>query len=356
MAPEGGLQWRQLAQDGVQFANSNYQDSLNQPIYIAPGNRVDLLVKAPLSATSTSILVQPVMGRSQVKPTPADPTPPGGADPKPGVVLMSVTVAGPAVIPPRGQQPEMQFLQQAPRQPKFLQDIGVDELMRNNFTTQKLIFGSKPPGTAEQHTINGIQFQNGQALVTVPLGAVQEWKIVNTTNGVTGPGTIDHPFHIHVNPFQITEVFDPNEKLVDPETGQLEKVLVNDKTQAVPRYVTSAADFSTNEAFKKRQCLLDIRDENTWKPCGPATAPSNLVWWDVFAIPSARVPVDVNNKPIAGPDGKPIVIPGFFRMRSRFVDYPGLYVLHCHILVHEDRGMMFSVRVGQPTVSLVKHH
>ena len=35
-------------------------------------------------------------------------------------------------------------------------------------------------------------------------------------------------------------------------------------------------------------------------------------------------------------------------MRSRFVDYPGLYVMHCHILIHEDRGMMFSVEVIKP--------
>ena len=32
---------------------------------------------------------------------------------------------------------------------------------------------------------------------------------------------IDHPFHIHINPFQITEVFDPNEGLVDPATNAL---------------------------------------------------------------------------------------------------------------------------------------
>ena len=32
-------------------------------------------------------------------------------------------------------------------------------------------------------------------------------------------------------------------------------------------------------------------------------------------------------------------------MRSRFVDYPGYYVLHCHILAHEDRGMIATVSV-----------
>jgi FtsP/CotA-like multicopper oxidase with cupredoxin domain len=63
----------------------------------------------------------------------------------------------------------------------------------------------------------------------------------------------------------------------------------------------------------------------------------------VFAIPSSR-----ND---AGP-----TIPGYFKMRSRFVDYPGLYVMHCHILIHEDRGMMFSVEVVRRKATTVRHH
>jgi FtsP/CotA-like multicopper oxidase with cupredoxin domain len=39
-------------------------------------------------------------------------------------------------------------------------------------------------------------------------------------------------------------------------------------------------------------------------------------------------------------------IPGYFKMRSRFVGYTGYYVLHCHILAHEDRGMMTVVQVA----------
>ena len=42
-----GLQWMQLAQDGVQFTHDNYQKSKNLPFLMASGNRVDLLVKAP---------------------------------------------------------------------------------------------------------------------------------------------------------------------------------------------------------------------------------------------------------------------------------------------------------------------
>jgi hypothetical protein len=68
-----------------------------------------------------------------------------------------------------------------------------------------------------------------------------------------------------------------------------------------------------------------------------------LIWWDVFAIPSARVA------------SNGAVIPGYFKMRSRFVDYPGSYVFHCHILIHEDRGMMFTVEVKPLDVENHRH-
>jgi FtsP/CotA-like multicopper oxidase with cupredoxin domain len=60
----------------------------------------------------------------------------------------------------------------------------------------------------------------------------------------------------------------------------------------------------------------------------------------VFPIPSARAVFSTVNGTT-----KLAKIPGYFRMRSRFVDYSGQYVIHCHILVHEDRGMMNVVEV-----------
>jgi FtsP/CotA-like multicopper oxidase with cupredoxin domain len=344
MAPEG-LEWRQLAQDGVQLANGNYRNSLNKPFYLAPGNRVDLLVKAPLKQMTADILVQNVMGRSQVKPTPAAPN---AGDPKPGFAIMSVNVSGDPVMRD-GKPAQMQFLGRAPTQPVFLQDISEQELWKSNYSGKKFEFNSKTQSPM-QHTINNIQFQDNLAVVHVMLGAVEEWKISNSTNTAVGPGIIDHPFHIHINPFQIPEVFDPNQNLVDPKTGQLEAVLdpVSKTTTAVPRYVTDPAILKDpNNPFAKRQCFLDPKNKATWSvtgACGPQPPQTNLIWWDVFAIPSARV----------APDGT--VIPGYFTMRSRFVDYAGLYVLHCHILVHEDRGMMFSVQVMPRTPILLQHH
>ena len=337
MAPSG-FAWRQLAQDGVQLANSNYQGDQNFPFYLAPGNRVDLLVQAPMQEMQANVLIQAVMGRAQVKPTPTNPTP---SDPNPGKPLMSVNVSGPPVTL-NGQAAQMPFLTHAPQFPIFLADVTDEELSHNAHASKTLIFNSKKGGNPEQHTINGIQFHEGDTDVWVMLNRAEEWRIENTTAKKVGPGIIDHPFHIHINPFQITEVFDPNESLVDPLTGQLVGELVNGKTVPVPTYVT------VKSALKDpRQCYLDPEDPDTWKPCHPSPQ-TNLIWWDVFAIPSglyAPTKTDPKN-----------VIPGYFKMRSRFVDYPGFYVLHCHILPHEDRGMMFTVEVIKPRPIPVQHH
>src|SRR5262249_48245601 len=130
------------------------------------------------------------------------------------------------------------------------------------------------------------------------------------------PGTVDHPFHIHINPFQITEVFDPNEVL--PGTNTYKYVFDG---KAGPG-----------------QCPLDLDKPDTWKPCDSTPSTNGRIWWDVFTIPSARAV-------FYDGDSKMKVVPGYFKMRSRFVDYTGVYVLHCHILAHEDRGMMTIVEV-----------
>ena len=184
------------------------------------------------------------------------------------------------------------------------------------------------------HTIDGHKF-DGNIGQVVLLNTVEEWKIVNKTvnggvqNGMPvttdPPGVVDHPFHIHINPFQIVEFFDPNE------------VLPN----GAPRYIFSGT-------AGNGQCLLDLSNPETWKPCdsGPKT---NLIWWDVFPIPSARA-VFIGT----GPNAQVTVVPGYFKMRSRFVDYTGQYVIHCHILAHEDRGMMTIVQVV-PFTSAYSH-
>jgi FtsP/CotA-like multicopper oxidase with cupredoxin domain len=254
-------------------------------------------------------------------------------------------------------QQGMPFLTEskAPEMPKFLGDITDDELKADNYITRKLVFKSKAANTPVQHTINDVQFANGHARLRILLGTTEEWTVVNETvapglaNEGPPQGPIDHPLHIHINPFQVTEVFDPNEQLTDSAGNPT----------GVNRYF-----FTGTNRQDPSQCELDPDDRTTWQEGGKlprkddgsvnrdhACYPKkkNLGWWDVFAIPSARPGPDRD-------DGSHEIIPGYYKMRSRFVDYPGLYVTHCHILIHEDRGMMFAVEVIRTKSAPVEHH
>jgi hypothetical protein len=129
------------------------------------------------------------------------------------------------------------------------------------------------------------------------------------------------------------------------------------------------------------QCALDPYNDGTWRSmtwvpgthatkgvpakaatCVPTPAPKHNIWWDVFPIPSGQT----TTFPVLDKDGQPVIdpktnkpklvkVPGYFKMRSRFVDYAGYYVLHCHILAHEDRGMMTVVEVS-PAPLPYSHH
>jgi FtsP/CotA-like multicopper oxidase with cupredoxin domain len=327
--PEG-FTWRQLAQDGVQFAPDNYEKSENKPLKIAAGNRVDLLVKAPAKPHQpmAPVIVEPNIAAAEITIVPNAQTIGYLSAPPPPVPLLWVEVSG--------QGPEMQLIPKeklAPL-PKYLTDI-TDDQVKN---TRTITFASGPPRSAKQHTIDGMQFSETDKSDWVQvkdLNTVEEWTIVNNTTFQP----IDHPFHIHINPFQITEVFDPNQ-VVNTSNGPAYKYVLTAGTQLAPG-----------------QCYIDPQKPDTWKPCD-STPTTQRIWWDVFPIPSGRSATDANGSPINGPDGKQIVIGGHFKMRSRFVDFPGVYVLHCHILAHEDRGMMTIVAVAQPPAALenVHHH
>lgn len=97
--------------------------------------------------------------------------------------------------------------------------------------------------------INGQAFDHHRIDTQVALNAVEDWEIINT-------GTMAHPFHVHVNTFQV----------------------ISRNGQPVPY----------------------------------------AAWKDVVSVsPGERV-----------------------RIRMAFQDYPGKTVYHCHVLDHEDRGMM----------------
>lgn len=315
-----GFTWRQTAQDGVQFDNGNYVGRAQRPVFVGAANRVDLLVKAPAAG---GIFPFTVVGNTSVSAAQNGQTP---------AVLFNINVAGTG--------PAMNLVAAMPARPAYLTDILAREVNPDN--ARRLIFNTtETSGGAAQHTINGVKFDEGGATVDIPtLNSVGEWTIANASTVA-----LDHPFHIHVNPFQVTEVFDPNAPLLGPNGIPLR----NAQNQTIPVYMVS----TTQPTLQPGQCWVNPNDNTTWKPCaaaGGSPARTNI-WWDVFPIPSGIV------FPVGAPAAQQITIPGYFKMRTRFVDYGGSFVLHCHILAHEDRGMMFQVNIGPKVVNAhMQHH
>ncbi len=131
--------------------------------------------------------------------------------------------------------------------------------------------------------VNGAPYNPGEVNQTLILGDVQEWHIKSYNPTATGEAAVQHPFHIHVNPFQIISITDKN--------GVDVSALTDTKAPTIGQY-----------------------------------AGLKGVWKDtIMATPGYTV-----------------------KTRTRYQRYIGEYVLHCHILDHEDQGMMQNVKVVLP--------
>jgi hypothetical protein len=62
---------------------------------------------------------------------------------------------------------------------------------------------------------------------------------------------------------------------------------------------------------------------------------------DTLTLPVAAVSPSA---PPVDPMSPITITPASFVVRQRYRQFTGQYVLHCHFLGHEDRGMMFSVQ------------
>ena len=311
------VHWNQTAQDGVQFVAANYDPGNTRghgyggkrqdaQIYLAPANRADLLVQAPSTPGKYDLIVQAGVCRN--------PACGGTAQTE---VLLTVSVEGPAIPTAMPFIPIEKF----PVLPTLLHAIPAGDVYHH----RDLVFAD----FGGQLHINKKQFNDHVVNQTMQLNAIEEWTVSNLDGGK------EHPFHIHINPFQIVEVFEPQG--ADAQPGG--------------------------------KCPADPVKPATWKPCTVQT--KNFEWWDTFAIPASRtdqLPASVCTTQAACPDtikdnpnltcasgSCSVTIPGHFKLRTKFVDFTGQYVLHCHILTHEDRGMMELIQVV-PGYSPYTHH
>lgn len=210
-----------IAEDGSPVWEVEQRDRLLMP----PGKRFDVLVQGGRP------------GRYALKAYRYE-----GFAPLPTVDLAYLTVAGPEAAPTQAIPATL------PTTVRRLDDAKVSK--RRKFTFS---FGRDP--RVFRALINGRQFDPHETNVAPILGTVEEWTLVNASDE-------DHPFHIHVNDFQVMSV--------------------------------------DGKPYRARG-LQDVVD-----------------------IPA---------------NGGRVVI------RNSFDDYTGHFVFHCHILGHEDAGMMKTIEV-----------
>ena len=145
------------------------------------------------------------------------------------------------------------------------------------------------------------QYDSNRLDRKLTLGGVDEWTIQSHLAG--------HPFHIHVNPFQIVSITDPNGKDVSAP-GSID-------------------DYNPPALLKPT-------------PPDPQYAGLKGVWKDTLWIKSFL--------------GTANATEGVYtiKVRTRYERYIGAFVIHCHILDHEDQGMMQNVAVVLPDRPITK--
>lgn len=254
----GGLNFNEIAVDGLPLGEVRTKSQLS----LYPGYRSDALVQAPAGAGGEFWLVD-------------DRAPTGNAagSTNPLRLIARFFVSGSNVA---GSLPTSASL--AGQRLTPIQDSEATG-------TQHAFYGIVPVAGGvkffvSQDDLSATQVPTGREFDptetrTLTLTKTERW-IVGTRNGGGIPAA--HPFHIHINPFYITEVRDANQ-------------------------------------------------------------------------------VDVTNSEVGGPTWRDTLAmkPGYtYKLLTRYEDFAGSFVNHCHILDHEDNGMMEKVTIaaaGGPSIA-----
>ena len=322
-----GLEYRQIAWDGITFSPVNYKcqtlysfnptqklnpynpadptNPANQPAFscnpdpsappapvISPGNRVDYLVTVPAETTKAP------QGQKGRKLTVRREVVGGMGDLGQRKILLRDDALAPGdaepplftVVIADGTAAKVEFPDPAkwPRA-SYLSNITDAEVATNppiSIKWQQFVADSDP-AMAWPYGVRAFTtfFINGKQFDSSCANVTTKLDTAAewTISNVT---KLNHPFHIHTNPVQLVEF----NGATLPPAG---------KTEPEP------------------------------------------VWMDTIALPQAILSPNAAPKNLTTPI---TITPVSLKLRQRYEEFTGQYVLHCHFLGHEDRGMMFSVQ------------
>jgi suppressor of ftsI len=180
-----GFEMYLIGQDGINLLRpERVGEDLKSALRMAPGNRNEVLIRAPLKSTTSTLTALPQMPESPKVLSEAM----GEMMSSPEIALASFVVSGAPAnmsIPERLPTPKREY--------PLIRD---DEIVQR----RKVVFTMK---NGVRSILTGIEFLIGGQLYsetridnTVRLGTAEEWALVNNSDGI-------HPFHIHVNSFEV---------------------------------------------------------------------------------------------------------------------------------------------------------
>jgi FtsP/CotA-like multicopper oxidase with cupredoxin domain len=182
-----------IGQDGINLLRPERAgDDLKSAIRMAPGNRNELLITAPVRPTHGTLraLEQRPRSPNLMSETMGE--------------MMSAPEIGIARFEVSGEPRRMAIPESLPvpiREYPLIQD---SEIVARRTVTFSMSTGSKRIIDGFEYLIDGELYQEGKVDPTVKAGTAEEWQIVNNSDGI-------HPFHIHVNSFEVMGMpSDPN--------------------------------------------------------------------------------------------------------------------------------------------------
>ncbi len=287
-----------LAFDGVTLVTpeGTYTTREVRWMSMAPANRADFLFQAP-AAAGTYVIWGIGENHRAGAPTP------------PPIRIATITVQ--ARDNPPGPVDFAAIVAAVPV-PAYLRPIGEQDIRGTNprdrvagYRTRRVIYsgwGSRgyicaatetcPTGSSLKPSAGGnngmvidrMKFDPDRPVHKMALDSAEEWVLDNYSIGkpLENAGAVDHPFHMHQNPYWVMAILEP-----------------------------------------------------AWNNVGTATVRVYEFggWTNILEFPRWQDVVPIPN------NGGRVIF------RSRFPDYTGSYVNHCHLLQHEDWGMMQTVEI-----------
>lgn len=182
-----------IGQDGINLLKPERAgDDLKSAIRMAPGNRNEVLIRAPTRAAKGILqaLAQMPGSRNYLSEAMGE--------------MMSTPRIEIAAFEVSGAPRHMTIPEKLPVPHREYPLISDSEVVARRTVTFSMKTGSKRIIDGFEYLIDGQLYQQDKVDPTVKLGTAEEWQLVNDSDGI-------HPFHIHVNSFEVIGIpSDPN--------------------------------------------------------------------------------------------------------------------------------------------------